>query len=134
MIGECLWYPKQKKATRIYPPRARRPLLGELIQVDGSYHRWFEDRGPKCCLLVFIDDATSRLMKIKFTMAETTIDYIDTFKEYVLEHGTPRALYFDKHNVFHINQRTAKAQNGITQLQDIKIIRCQTNLCTFSTS
>ncbi len=115
MIRECLWHPKQKKAPRIHPPRARRPLLGELIQVDGSYHHWFEDRGPKCCLLVFIDDATSRLMKIKFTTAETTIDYIDTFKEYVLEHGAPRALYFDKHNVFHINQRTAKAQNGITQ-------------------
>ena len=115
MIKAALWHPKQKKAARAHPPRVRRPLLGELIQVDGSHHDWFEGRGPKCCLLVFIDDATSRLMKIKFTTAETTLDYLDAFKAYVLEHGVPRALYFDKHNVFHINQRMTKAQNGITQ-------------------
>lgn len=115
MIENHLWQAHMKKNPRPHPPRARREFLGELIQIDGSYHRWFEDRGPKCCLLVFIDDATSRIMNLRFCVGETTIDYLSTFKEYVLEHGMPRAVYFDKHNVFHINQRAAKSQDGVTQ-------------------
>lgn len=115
MIDAELWQAHIKKIPRPHPPRARREFYGELIQIDGSYHRWFEDRGPKCCLLVFIDDATSRIMKLRFSFSETTIDYLSSFKEYVLAHGIPRAVYFDKHNVFHINQRMAKSQDGVTQ-------------------
>ncbi|HRE32602.1 MAG TPA: ISNCY family transposase, partial [Candidatus Berkiella sp.] len=115
MFETHLWQAHMKKIPKPHPPRARREFLAELIQIDGSYHRWFEDRGPKCCLLVFIDDATSRIMNLRFCVAETTIDYLSTFKEYVLEHGIPRAIYFDKHNVFHINQRTAKSQDVVTQ-------------------
>lgn len=115
MISEQLWQAHCKKIPRPHPPRARREFYGELIQIDGSYHRWFEDRGPKCCLLVFIDDATSKIMKLRFSTGETTIDYLSVLKEYVLTYGVPRAMYFDKHNVFHINQRTAKAQDGVTQ-------------------
>ncbi len=115
MIESQLWQAHIKKVPRAHPLRARREFYGELIQIDGSYHRWFEERGPKCCLLVFIDDATSKLMKLRFSIAETTIDYLSTFKEYVLTHGVPRAVYFDKHNVFHINQRMAKSEDGVTQ-------------------
>jgi phage pi2 protein 07 len=115
MIEDGLWQPNVQKAVRVHPPRARRAFFGELIQIDGSYHKWFEERGPKCCLLVFIDDATSRIMKLQFAQAETTIDYLAAFKDYVLTHGAPRAVYFDKHNVFHINQRTAKSHDGVTQ-------------------
>jgi len=56
----------ESKKQRIHQPRYRRESLGELIQIDGSHHRWFEDRGPKCTLLVYIDDATGRLMGLRF--------------------------------------------------------------------
>jgi len=55
-----------------HQPRLRREHYGELIQIDGSEHRWFEDRGAPCTLLVFIDDATSRLMRLRFVPSEST--------------------------------------------------------------
>ncbi len=59
----------QSKAAQAYPPAASaRECVGELVQVDGSEHWWFEDRGPQCTLLVFVDDATSRLMHLQFVV------------------------------------------------------------------
>ena len=115
MIDANLWRTKQRSLPKIHPQRARRPFLGELVQVDGSHHHWFEDRGPKACLLVFIDDATGKLLNLKFAPGETTLDYLTMLKEYVLEYGAPRAMYFDKHNVFHINQKTTQKRDGCTQ-------------------
>ena len=66
-------------------------------------------------MLVFIDDATGSLLNLRFAHGETTIDYMDTLKEYIKAHGVPRAMYFDKHNVFHINQKNTKSKDGITQ-------------------
>ena len=63
MIVAKLWRPHRGAKAAIYALRERRPRFGELIQIDGSAHAWFEDRGPRCCLLVFIDDATSRLTR-----------------------------------------------------------------------
>jgi hypothetical protein len=51
-----------RKDNKIHQRRERRPRFGELVQIDGSYHEWFEKRGGKCCLLVFIDDATGKLL------------------------------------------------------------------------
>lgn len=62
MTSDGLWVPHARRKSRVYQPRHRRDCLGELIQIDGSHHDWFEGRAPKCCLLVFIDDATGRLM------------------------------------------------------------------------
>lgn len=115
MIETELWVAHAVKPVRAHPPRARRSYLGELVQIDGSYHDWFEGRGPKCSLLVFIDDATSKLMKLQFAPAETTIDYLSALKDYVSEHGVPRALYSDKHNVFRVNQKTVNTPDGVTQ-------------------
>lgn len=56
MIAEQIWQPKQRKAVKIYQQRQRRACLGELIQIDGSPHDWFERRGLRCTLLVLIDD------------------------------------------------------------------------------
>jgi hypothetical protein len=58
MITARLWKPRRSKRKATHPPRERRPCFGELVQIDGSHHRWFEDRAPKCTLLVFVDDAT----------------------------------------------------------------------------
>ncbi|WP_158651641.1 helix-turn-helix domain-containing protein, partial [Acinetobacter indicus] len=58
MIAADLWIPRAKRLKRPYQPRYNRDCYGELIQIDGSHHDWFEGRAAKCCLLVFIDDAT----------------------------------------------------------------------------
>lgn len=103
MIQEGLWQPKKRRAARIHQRRPRRPCLGELIQIDGSPHDWFEGRGPRCTLIVFIDDATSRLMALRFVPAETTQGYMETLAGYLQQHGRPLALYSDKHSIFRVN-------------------------------
>jgi len=66
MIGAGLWVRRKDRLKRVHQPRARRDCLGELVQIDGSEHWWFEDRGPQSTLLVYVDDATSRLMHLRF--------------------------------------------------------------------
>src|SRR5208282_4045039 len=94
---------------------ARRDCLGELVQIDGSEHWWFEGRGPQCTLLVYIDDATSRLMHLKFVETESTFDYFRATREYLEAHGKPVAFYSDKHGVFRINTPGATQGDGMTQ-------------------
>ena len=64
--------PKKRGEKRVFQIRERRARFGELIQIDGSPHDWFEGRGPRCTLIVFIDDATSRLIALRFAPAECT--------------------------------------------------------------
>lgn len=99
MIEAGLWRDKRKRSTA-HPPRERRPRLGELVQIDGSPHDWFEGRGPYCTLIAFIDDATSRVMAACFTRAETTQDYLNGLHAYVRAYGCPAALYSDRHGIF----------------------------------
>jgi IS30 family transposase len=105
----------EAKELTLHQPRHRRSTIGELVQMDGSIHDWFEGRGPKCTLLVLIDDATSCFLQLRFVKAETTFDYFDTVKSYLLEHGKPSAFYVDKHNVFKVNHAEAKSGDGFTQ-------------------
>jgi hypothetical protein len=62
---------------RIQQPRHRREHIGKLVQIDGSEHRWFEGRADACTLLVFVDDATSRLMELRFIASESTFAPVD---------------------------------------------------------
>ncbi|EOD9423372.1 ISNCY family transposase [Vibrio campbellii] len=114
MIADGLWVPHSKRKPRVYQPRYRRDCLGELVQIDGSHHDWFEGRADKCCLLVFIDDATGRLMNLRFSETESAFDYMLTTREYLNEHGKPVAFYSDKHSIFRVNQEKQK-QVGQTQ-------------------
>src|SRR3954469_21979955 len=66
MLADGLWRDRKQRLKPVHQPRYRRDCVGELVQIDGSEHGWFEDRGPPCTLLVFIDDATSRLMHLRF--------------------------------------------------------------------
>jgi hypothetical protein len=115
MTDAGLWIPRKQRPPRIHQPRNRRSCLGELIQIDGSDHRWFEERAPACTLLVFIDDATSRLMTLHFTATESTFSYFEATRRYIEEHGKPGALYSDKASVFKSNQHATKAGKGVTQ-------------------
>ena len=115
MIDAGLWTPRRQRPPKIHQPRSRRSCLGELIQIDGSDHRWFEERAPACTLLVFIDDATSRLMTLHFTATESTFSYFEATRRYIEQHGKPMALYSDKASVFSANHRKSTADKGITQ-------------------
>jgi Helix-turn-helix domain len=115
MIGAGLWVRRKDRLQRIHQPRARRDCLGELVQIDGSEHWWFEDRGPQSTLLVYVDDATSRLMHLKLVETESTFDYFQATREYLEAHGKPVAFYSDKHGVFRVNQTGAIGGDGMTQ-------------------
>ncbi|MGQ7538460.1 ISNCY family transposase, partial [Streptococcus suis] len=86
-----------------------------LIQIDGSDHRWFEDRGPPCTLLVFIDDATSTLMQLLFVRSESAFTYFEALELYLDTYGRPIAFYSDKHSVFRVAKTEAKGGQGMTQ-------------------
>ena len=114
MMEAGIW--KARKARkRFHQPRERREYYGELVQIDGSHHRWFEDRGDKCTLLVCVDDATSALMALKFVASESTANYFAILGDYLQAHGRPVAFYSDKHSVFRVNAKNAKGGNGMTQ-------------------
>jgi hypothetical protein len=103
MIANGLWADRRHRLPSPHQPRRRRDCLGELVQIDGSEHAWFEDRGPMCTLLAFVDDATSRLMALRFVASESAFDYFRATPGYLETHGKPVAFYSDKHNIFRVN-------------------------------
>lgn len=104
MLGAGLWRAKRGAGAKTHAMRDRRHRRGELIQIDGSPHDWFEGRAPRCCLLVFIDDATGELMALRFVNTETTLGYMGLLEEYIGTHGLPAALYSDRHSIFRVNK------------------------------
>ena len=114
-IAHGLWRAKRRREARVFSPRQRRARFGELIQIDGSPHDWFEGRGPRASLIVFIDDATGRLTGLRFAPAETTRAYLETRRAHVLAHGLPLALYSDRHGIFRVNAKDAASGGGKTE-------------------
>ena len=115
MIVNTLWIDKKIKRRRIYQLRERRGKEGELVQMDGSPHDWFEGRGPKCTLLHCVDDATGKIKAAIFAPTETFWGYFDLMRIYLKTHGKPVALYNDKHGVFRVNKSGALSGDGFTQ-------------------
>lgn len=107
--------PNKIKPIKLKQLRARRDCFGELVQIDGSIHDWFEGRGERCTLLVFIDDATSKLVNLMFVPEETTLGYFAALNDYISQYGKPRAVYTDKHAVFKVNTPGGWNTNGLTQ-------------------
>jgi hypothetical protein len=114
MIQSGVWKPKGKKYPIIHQQRKRRARVGELLQIDGSPHAWFEDRGDPCVLLVYIDDATGHTYG-RFAEAETTADYMMTTREYITKYGRPLAIYSDKHGIFRVNAPGCVKRECFTQ-------------------
>jgi hypothetical protein len=115
MIQAGLWHPRRAPKPVVHPLRERRTRLGELVQIDGSPFAWFEERAPGCSLLVFMDDATGRLLELLFTAAESTFSYFEAAENYFRRAGKPLAFYSDKLGVFRINQTNAATGTGLTQ-------------------
>jgi transposase len=116
MIEEGLWKPRRKKKAEVHQMRERRACFGELVQIDGSDHAWFEERGERCTLLVFIDDATGQLVELWFVEEETFFAYCAAVQHYFEREGKPVAFYSDKHGVFRVNTAQALGTTaGLTQ-------------------
>ncbi len=115
MIDAEIWVPHSQRARRVYQPRRRRACLGELIQIDGCDHEWFEDRGPRCTLLVYVDDATSRLMELRFVDSESTFDYFASTASYLHCHGKPVAFYSDRATIFRATGSEKRREGASTQ-------------------
>lgn len=100
MIGDALWIAKRARRKRAFQLRERRAGVGELVQIDGSPHAWLEDRGPRCTLILFVDDASGRLQYARFEPVETTRAYLHGLRSYLSAFGRPVALYSDRHSIF----------------------------------
>jgi len=130
MITHGIWIPTRAPIPVIHTLRERRPCVGELVQIDGSPHLWFELRGPYCTLLVYIDDATGTLLWLQFVKSESTNAYFSATKHYLLHQGKPITFYSDKHGVFRVNTTKGNSaavedSNGLTQfgraMQELEI-------------
>jgi transposase len=126
MIEAGIWKAKRAKKASVHQMRERRACFGELVQIDGSEHAWFEERGPKCSLLVYIDDATGKLVELWFVPSESFFGYCEATRHYVERYGKPVAFYSDKHGIFRVNQeRPLGLSSGLTQfgraMQDLDI-------------
>jgi transposase len=93
-----LWHRRRRRGKH-RKRRERRSSFGSMLQMDGSHHDWFEGRGPRCVLMVIVDDATSRTWA-RFYPAETTGAAFDAFGRWAGRHGLPRSLYVDRHSIY----------------------------------
>jgi transposase-like protein len=103
LLKEKLWS-RARKSRKHRRRRQRRSCLGEMVQMDGSHHDWFEGRGQRCVLMVMIDDATGRTYA-RFYPAETTEAAMDIFGRYARRHGLPLSLYVDRDSIYHCQRR-----------------------------
>jgi hypothetical protein len=124
-----LWRPKHRPVN-VHVWRERKDFVGELVQGDGSPHAWFEDRAPKCTLLAFIDDATSRILWLEFALSESTDSLMQATWQYLETHGRPVALYFDRGGVYKVNlgnpddERITQYARALDEL-DIRLIHAR---------
>lgn len=120
-----IWKPRKQKQTTYRSWRPRKGYYGELVQFDGSYHHWFENRyhdedanSIEVCLLASIDDATGRITKATFSANEGVVAVFKFWKEYILVHGKPLAIYLDRFSTYKINHKAAvDNQELMTQFQ-----------------
>jgi transposase-like protein len=98
LLAAELWRPRHRREAH-RAARERRPRRGDLVQIDGSEHDWFEGRGVRTVLMVMIDDATNTTLA-RFYPAEDTVAAYDIFERYVRLYGLPAALYPDRDSIY----------------------------------
>jgi transposase len=104
LIKAGLWH-KRRKRGKHRSWRERRAHFGELVQLDGSHHKWFEERGPKCCLMNMVDDAQGTTLSL-LAEEETSFAAMGLLWRWIERYGIPRSLYTDKKNVYVIDEKT----------------------------
>ncbi len=116
MTDEGLWKPKQRKATH-RQWRERKACYGEMEQFDGSYHDWFEGRGPWATLLASRDDANNQVVA-QFAAREGTASVMLYWKGYLETYGKPNSIYLDRHSTYKVNSKGALDDPGmLTQFE-----------------
>lgn len=116
MTEAGIWVSRKERKKRVFQPRGRRDCLGELVQIDGSHHWWFENRGPKCALLVYIDDATGKLLPSTVCRIGEYVRLSTCDEGLSAAMGKPLAFYSDKHGVFRSTHASEKdLTSGLTQ-------------------
>jgi transposase len=115
MMAEGLWKAKEARKLEVHQMRERRACDGELEQMDGTDHDWFEGRSERCTLLVMIDDATGKLGALSFVPEESFFGYCGLLRQYLAAHGRPAGLYTDKHGIFRVNIPNAGSGDNLTQ-------------------
>jgi transposase len=115
MMAEGLWKAKPARKLEVHQMRERRACWGELEQMDGTDHDWFEGRAERCTLLVMIDDATGKLGALSFVPEESFFGYCGLLRQYLAAHGRPAGLYTDKHGIFRVNSPHAVSGDNLTQ-------------------
>lgn len=117
LIEMGLWKGRKRSIAIAHQWRARKEHPGELVQFDGSYEFWFEDRGEKTCLLAAIDDATGNILQAQFAPHEGVFPVFGFWKGYVESHGKPRAIYLDKFSTYKQNRPLEEDVGLKTQFQ-----------------
>ncbi len=115
MIKAGIWTYRMRKSVH-RKRRERKPIFGMMIQLDGSPHDWFEGRGPSCTLLVFIDDATSKIVWAEFASAESREGVMKATYGYFKKYGLPVSFYVDYGSVFSVNLYNLE-RDKITQFE-----------------
>jgi transposase len=114
MLAEGLWSRARKRSPH-RRRRARMAHFGELVQLDGSFHPWLEDRGPHSCLLTLVDDATGRSLG-RFGAQETIWAAVGILRAWIKRYGIPRALYTDWKNVYVRRPNQQERETGAAPL------------------
>ena len=121
MIDEGLWQPrKQKNKSKHRSWRERKASYGEMVQFDGSYEHWLEDRNGtgEICLLAAVDDATGKIIEAKLDQDEGVFPVFGFWRQYLEKHGKPRNIYLDKFSTYKMNQKVAIENHDLkTQFQ-----------------
>ncbi len=139
MVEAGMWKARKKKYHKYFSFRERKDYFGEMLQFDGSYHKWFENRlvdssgdPVYTCLLASIDDATG-IINLKFDMNESVFSVFNFWKEYIIQSGKPLCIYLDKYSTYKVNFKSAVDNfELLTQFQkvlevlDIKMINANT--------
>ena len=115
MIAEGHWAGKKRKIKH-RKRRERKEYYGEMVQVDGSPHDWFEGRGPRCTLINFVDDATSSIPFMMLAPSESNESLMTGLRKYIEMHGIPQSIYVDYGSVFRVNVNN-KDHEKITQFE-----------------
>jgi len=108
---------KKRKSKKHYTWRPRKECFGQMVQLDGSHHRWLEDRAQKCVLMGYIDDATGRVFG-SFYEYEGVMPAMDSFRRYIKKHGIPQSVYLDKHPTY----KSLKKPSLEDELSNIKAL------------
>lgn len=117
MIAEEIWQPRRKKKETHREWRQRKACRGEMIQYDGSYEHWFENRGGEVCLLASIDDADSQVWA-RFDEHEGVAPTFSFWRDYLERFGKPNSIYVDKFSTYSMNHQLAKENpDTLTQFE-----------------